>query len=376
MAEDPLAAARTALDRGEYGQVLRLLEPLAQTYPPVSALGGRLRLLMATALLGQGDSENATACCRSLLACSDPELRTQARDLLMVLEAPALQRPRGWSITLPDLSAAEAVVGQGAGPRRRWRPPAEVPPAPPVGPTRAPLGFAALVSTLLLLLLLSGLLGGCMEVRSDLHFQGPGRIRIRHHLRNPSGHLSPWQRRFGEVLESSGFGKVAQAQEQILQTPLLPAGEAMQALAASFAAASDLAELDLPPPVLMLEERNWLVGVRQHLLLDLDLRPLPLLPGLDLALGLDPVNPAAVRRAEPVAVERRAGRSGSGSDSGSGKEIVWRLQAGRRNVLEIRCWRWSPLGLGGVAIALTLLLALALQRIRQRLGYGLPQLPA
>ena len=39
-------------------------------------------------------------------------MRAQAQDLLSVLEAPALERPRDWSITLPDLGSAEAMGGQ------------------------------------------------------------------------------------------------------------------------------------------------------------------------------------------------------------------------------------------------------------------------
>jgi hypothetical protein len=374
MADDPLAAARRALDQGEYGTVLRLLEPLAEQHPPVTATGAGLRLLIATALMGQGRTDQAAACCRTLLASSDAALRSQARDLLTVLEAPALRRPRDWSLTLPDLSTTTSIEGLGPGPGRRSRPQQSPPPPPPVGPTRAPLGFAALAGVVLLAVLLATLLGGCMEVRSDLRFEGPGRIRLTHHLTSPSGLRTPWQRRFAEALEAEGFRSLPRLQEQVLQSPVLPATQAMEALAASVAVAADLGGLDLPPPRLRLEERNWLVGVRQHLLFELDLRPLPVVPGLDLALRLEPLGAAAVRRAEPLPVEVLTSNPRSEGSAAGG--IRWPLQAGQPNVLEVRCWRWSGLGLGGVAILAGLALVLALQGIRQRLGYGLPQLPA
>jgi len=389
MADDPLAAARQALDHGEYGKVLRLLEPLAEAHPAVTPMGAGLRLLIATALMGQGRTDQAAACCRSLLGCSDAALRSQARDLLMVLEAPALRRPRDWSLTIPDLSDTSSIEGLGAGPVRRSRPQGTPPAPPPVGPTRAPLGFAAVVGVLLLALLLATLLGGCMEVRSDLRFEGPGRIRLTHHLASPSGRLTPWQRRFAEVLETKGFRSLPRLQEQVLQTPVLPATEAMGALASSLMLATDLGGVDLPPPVLRLEERNWLVGVRQHLLLDLDLRPVTVAPGLDLALRLEPLGTAAVLRAEPLPAEPLPAESlpaeslpaetlasGNLPFESRSPGILWRVQAGQRNVLEVRCWRWSPLGLGGAVILLALVLVLTLQRIRQRLGFGLPQLPA
>ncbi|HYP04550.1 MAG TPA: DUF3153 domain-containing protein, partial [Cyanobium sp.] len=278
----------------------------------------------------------------------------------------------------PDLSTTTSIEGLGPGSGRRSLPrQPPPPPPPPVGPTRAPLGFAALAGVVLLAVLLASLLGGCMEVHSDLRFEGPGRIRLTHNLTSSSGLRTPWQRRFAEALEAEGFRSLPGLQGlqgQILQSPVLPASQALVALAASIAVAADLGGLDLPPPRLVLEERNWLVGVRQHLLLDLDLRPLPVDSGLDLALRLEPLRAAAVRRAEPLPVETLASNPRPGGSASPG--IRWPLQAGHRNVLEFRCWRWSGLGLGGGSILAALALVLALQRIRQRLGYGLPQLPA
>lgn len=78
VAEDPLAPARAALDCGEYGRCLRLLEPIVEAHAITASLGGRARMLMATALIGQGESESAASCVRGLQACVDPDLRRQA----------------------------------------------------------------------------------------------------------------------------------------------------------------------------------------------------------------------------------------------------------------------------------------------------------
>jgi len=150
-----LATAQALLERGDYGQVLRLLEPLAALHRPATAVGAELRLLQATALIGQGRPEEAAACCRALRGCADPDLRARARELQQVLEAPALERPRDWSLQLPDLGAGATLEGFGAAARNRRarRPPP--PPPPPVGPTRAPYGFAALPFAALLMVLLA-----------------------------------------------------------------------------------------------------------------------------------------------------------------------------------------------------------------------------
>ncbi|MFY8147585.1 MAG: DUF3153 domain-containing protein [Prochlorococcaceae cyanobacterium] len=359
---DPLAAARWGLERGEYGQVLRLLEPLAAEHPPTGAFGGELRLLMATALMGQGRTDQAAECCRSLHRCRDSVLRAQAKNLLEVLEAPSLQRPREWSMTLPSLGEAPALEGSRAGGIRRRRRD-EPPPPPPVGATRAPLGFAAVVIALVLLALS---LGGCMQVHSEIHFEGPGRVRLEHRLRSASGRITPWQQQLGRVLEAEGFRRSLENGTEILRGPTQPAAAALGALTEQLEQAARLGGLHLPPPQLELQERNWGVGVQQRLHLTLDLLELEAVPGLDLGLELAPLHPRAVLEALP-----RPTAPGRVADS-----RFWPLEAGALNRLELRCWRWSPLGMGGLAVALLLLLVSLLQTLRRRAGFGWPELPA
>lgn len=367
-----LAQARTAIERGEYGQSLRLLEPLAERFPPAGPVGAGVRLLMTTALMGMGESERATACCRSLRICVDPTLRAKALELQRVLEAPALRRPRQWSLTLPDLRGGGSLESTGTTAMRRRRQGPPPPPPPPVGETRAPLGFAALALVLLTVLLLASLLGGCLQVRSELVFEGPGRLQLSHELRSSSGRTTPWQERFEQALRQAGlpFRSEEQPQGLRLSTPVLPAMEALGALGDSLRRAAALADVELPPPDLSLRETNWLVGVRQELHLDLDLGALDPLPSLNLELRLRPVRAQAIHLASPLAPRALPG--------GPGRQpaLAWPLQPGARNQLQLTCWRWSPLGLGGVLIAGGLGLVLLLQRIRLRLGFGLPQLPA
>jgi hypothetical protein len=374
MAEDPLAAARQALERGEYGLVLALLDPLTADLPAVTPAGADLRLLMATALMGLGQEEKAAACCRSLRGCTDPQRRAQARDLLMVLEAPALRRPRDWSLTLPPLPDGGELDGRApAAVARRRRVPPPGPPPPPVGTTRAPLGFTIVVAVVLLLL--AGLLGGCVEVRTDLRFEGPGRLQIGHSLHSVSGRAGPWQKRFTEALENGAFRLQGGEEAERLVTPVLPAAAALAELERSLTVAASLGGVTLPPPQLTLRERNWLVGVVQEIRLQLDLTPLPAIAGLDLQVRLLPLRTGAVRTALPLPVRREeepAGRLGRSRPDA----VLWPLRSGSVNRLEAHCWRWNPLGLGAVAIAVGLVLVLLLQGIRRRLGFGLPELPA
>ena len=374
MAEPPsdqqqLQLARSALERGDYGRTQALLTPLLEQHGVASRFGAELRLLLATAQMGQGDTIAAAATCRSLRACRDASLRSQARDLQEVLEAPALQRPREWSMTLPNFGDLQPLEGEfkamARQRRRRDRPPP--PPPPPTGATRAPLGFALLV---IVLLALTALLGGCVDLETRVHVPAPGRLQLSQLSRSRTAEPLPWQRQLAAALQGTAF-RVHQDHGTLrLQAPSLPAGQAIALLNSSVSEAARLAGIPLPPPQLQLLERNWLVGVRQRLSLEVDLKDLPPLPGLTLSVDLDPFTSRSVRRAEPLPAQPlspRRGRPGA---------LRWRLQPGAINQLELHCWRWSRLGLGAVAIGLLLALVTLLQRLRLAAGFGFPQLPA
>lgn len=362
-----LAEAKVAIERGNYSEAVALLEPLCEHTTPVQPPGDLLRLLLATALMGQGDGERAAACCRSLQNCGNPQRRAQARDLLQVLEAPALKRPRDWSLTLPRLDQVAPLEGLASGGRSIRRPKAAAPPPPPVGPTRSPLGFAAVVVLLFIALLLSSLLSGCVRVESHLHFAGPGRASLQHRLDPIAGSPLPFQQSLAAALAAATppYQVIQKGPTTLLVSPLLSSMQALNSLAETVDQAAGLAGLPLPAPALQWQETNWLIGVQQHLQITFDLRSLPALPGLELRFKLSPLAPRAVRQAGPLPVQ--------GSPSGA---VLWPLQVGESNTLEIRCWRWNPLGLGALAILLGLLLVVQLQRMRVRLGLGLPELPA
>ncbi len=370
VAEDLLAPAQAALERGEYGRCLRLLEPIVAAHAITAPMGGRARMLMATALIGQGETERAASCMRGLKACADPDLRRQARDLSLILEAPSLKRPDNWSLTLPAIGGVESLQ-QRALPRAPSRPDRrrpEPPPPPPVGPTRAPFGFAVVV--LATLLLLTGLLGGCLRIETDLGFAGPGRLELTQTLTSASGRWLPWQRQFaGTLAADPDLARIRLSQDPDQGRLSLSSGVVSSAQAAALMQrlakdAGDLTGTRLPAPELSLKEHNWLLGVRQQIGFELDLRGVQPLPGLSMTLRLSSVGEQAVRRAKPRSVVPE--RDG----------LCWPLELGALNRLELRSWRWSSLGVGSLLIASLLGLSLLLQRLRRQAGFGWPELPS
>ena len=364
-----LDPARAALERGDYGRCLVLLQPLADAHAAATPFGGSVRLLMATAQMGQGDNAAAAASCRSLRACRDASLRAMAKDLQEVLEAPALQRPREWSMTLPSFGEMESIEGQfkAMARSRRRRRQTDEPPPPPTGPTQAPLGFALVA---IALLLITVLLGGCVQLETTLRLPSPGRLQISQTSLSATGRPLPWQQQLGDALRQTPLRITADHGRQTLTAPVLPAPAALALLGTSLEEGARLAGVALPEPQLRLQERNWLLGVRQQLVMELDLRQLQPLPGLSLTVQLEPMRPRAVRLAEPLPA------LASGRGRAEPPRLRWNLQPGALNRLELSCWRWSRLGLGGLAIALLRVLVSLLQRLRLAAGFGLPQLPA
>ena len=359
-----LAAAERALERGDYGLCLRLLEPLAEASPITEPEGAAIRMVMVTAWMGQGEERKAIATCRLLTRCKDPDLRNRARQLLSVLEAPSLERPARWSMQLPTLDMAPRVgKGTVTGSRRRRPTP---PPPPPTGPTQAPsAGFAALVLAVLLGLTL--LLSGCVRVSAEIDLAGPDRVAMSWRINSLSGHSLPWQQNFAKSLRQQGLGwTVNQSREGSLNliSPTVGADRAATLLRSSVELAGRSAGLSLPAPDLSVVERNWLIGVQQQLNLRLDLSPLAEFPSGDFQVTITPVLDLKQVSSSPI----------KGRLQGNG--LLWSLESGCINELQLRRWQWSPLGIGSLLIGLLLLLSFLLQSMRVRLGFGYPELPS
>ena len=359
-----LAAAERALERGDYGLCLRLLQPLAEASPITDPEGAAIRMVMVTAWMGQGDERKAISTCRLLTRCKDPDLRNRARQLLSVLEAPSLERPARWSMQLPTLDMAPRV-GKGSPSSRRRRQPAP-PPPPPTGPTPAPsAGFAVLVLAVLLGLTL--LLSGCVRISADIELAGPDRLAMNWRINSLNGHSLPWQNNFERGLRSEGLSwtvKQDRSGSLNLTSAVLQSDRAAQLMRSSVELAGRSAGITLPTPDLSIAERNWLVGVQQQLNLRLDLSPLAEFPAGDLQIRITPVHDLQQVTSSPI-----SGRL-------KGDVLIWTLDSGSVNQLTIQRWQWSPLGLGSVLIALLLLLSFLLQSIRVRLGFGYPELPS
>lgn len=362
----PTAAAEAALERGDYGQCLQLLEPLVADCPITDPAGAHVRMLMVTAWMGQGQEEKALSTCRLLTRCRDTEVRNRARQLLTVLEAPSLERPASWSMRLPNLAMDPQMGAPPQPTRRRRRQPPPAPPAPPTGPTQAAKpGFALVV--LIALIALTLLLGGCGRLTAEIHLTGPDRVQLAWTTDNDNSRLLPWQHQFAADLKAMGpiwsleKGRLGQ---QRFEGPILRGQEGAQLFQETIDIVANAAGVSLPAPELSLRERNWLLGIEQHLSLNLDLGPLNTLPVPALEVRIRPAPSRGELRATPHPAERK------------GDTLIWLLETGSINRLTLSFWRWNPLGVGSLGVLLLLAISLLLQRLRLTMGFGYPELPS
>jgi tetratricopeptide (TPR) repeat protein len=99
-------AGKDAMERGEYRLSIKYLEEARDLIALSSRLGGEAQMWLVTAYQAAGDLQDAIALCQELTTHLHPEIRKQAKDLLYIIKAPELKRPKEWMTQIPDLSRA------------------------------------------------------------------------------------------------------------------------------------------------------------------------------------------------------------------------------------------------------------------------------
>ncbi len=360
-----LETAEKAISHGDYGQGLALLEPLAKLHKVTSKEGSRIRMLMVTAWMGQGQEEKAISTCRLLSKCKDNELRQVAKQLLDVLEAPSLERPSNWSISIPNLGVSP-LFGKRQKPTvgsKNLTPAEEI--HPPTGPTKSfQIGFSTLVIAILIGLTI--LLSGCVKITTEINFLGPDRVGLDWKISSYSLQKLPWQKEFEDSLRHSKVKLQFQNTpngSQSITAPSLTSEQANSLLQSTFSSAAEVSGIKLEQPNLKLSESNWIIGIQQVFQLDIDLEALPEIPRLNLSVVINPTSINQKVQTSPIIYDSSQG------------EIYWPLQPGKLNQLKIYRWQWNWLALGTLGAIMLMAISLILQSIRHKLGFGFTELP-
>lgn len=126
--EQKFEEGKAAFDRGRYRQSIGLFEEAVKLSAGASRRGGEAQLWLAMAHQASGDVATAKQICRKLVRHPHPECRKQGQQVLEILQAPQLTRPKEWLTPIPDLTDQENTKPPTPRmARRRRRPPEPTP---------------------------------------------------------------------------------------------------------------------------------------------------------------------------------------------------------------------------------------------------------
>jgi tetratricopeptide (TPR) repeat protein len=94
---------QAAFERGNYRQAVSHFEQAVDLATATTVLGGEIQIWLVNAYSAVDRQADATALCETLTHHPDLEIRKQAKNLLYILQAPALKRPGNWMSKIPDL---------------------------------------------------------------------------------------------------------------------------------------------------------------------------------------------------------------------------------------------------------------------------------
>ncbi len=355
-----IKAAEAALDKGDYNFCIKLIDPLLLNSQAETAIGGQLRLILVTAYMGKGDDKKAIHICQTLIRNKKESVRQQAKQLLSILEAPQLPRPSNWSVEIPKIEMEPSLKSSFKSTKKKK----ERINHPPTGPTKN-LDFGFSIITLLIILLLTFFLSGCVDMSTTLSVTGPDQLKFSLDIDSNSGELIPWQIEFEDNLKKdhSLLKPKTYKDNQHFESPTIRFEEANKLLQQITSVASRTSGFDINKPEIITNNKNWLIGTSQNVKINIDLKKIPKIPGLKINILIHDIgnkNNLKTKPLEPSFIEGSA---------------FFPLEIGEINQLEISNWKWNQISVGIILIISLILLSLSLQRFRIQMGFGFPELP-
>jgi tetratricopeptide (TPR) repeat protein len=104
-------AGKVAFEKGQYREAVEQLEKASALLARNTRFAGEVKIWLVTAYDAAGRTEDSLSLCEELTSHLHPEVSKQAKELLYILKAPRLSRPKEWLTEIPDLGA----VGENPG---------------------------------------------------------------------------------------------------------------------------------------------------------------------------------------------------------------------------------------------------------------------
>ncbi len=354
-----IKAAEAALEKGDYNCCIKIINPLLSTHSGETVTGAQLRLIKVTAHMGKGDEQQAIDICQLLINNKEATIRQQAKQLLSILDAPSLPRPSNWSVQIPKIEMEPSLKTS----FRKTKKKKKIN-HPPTGPTKN-LDFGFSIITALIILLITLLLSGCVDISTNLSVISSDRLRVSLDVESNSGKSIPWQMEFEENLikEHSILKIQDDKSKQHFESPVIRLEEANELLKQIASAASIASGFNINRPEIITNNRNWIIAIRQNLKIYFDLRELPKIPGVKIHLIIHDIGNQNNFKGKPLEPILNKG------------SLLLPLQIGQINQMEVTYWKWNQISIGIILIISLTLLSIFLQTFRLKMGFGFPELP-
>ena len=355
-----IQAAEAALDKGDYNFCIKIVDPLLLDFQSETLIGGQLRLLIVTAYMGKGDEQKAISICQTLIRNKKERVRQQAKQLLSILDAPHLPRPSNWSVEIPKIEIEQSLESSYLKKKKKKNKINH----PPTGPTKN-LDFGFSIITLLIIILITFLMSGCVDISTNFNITGPDKLKISLDIDSNSGKLIPWQIEFEDNLKQNHSVLKLQTHEekQHFESPTIRFDEANKLLEEIAYSASKTSGFNINKPEIITNNKNWIIGTSQDFKIIFDLREVPTIPGLKINIIIHDIVNKNNFEATPLKPSFK-------------KDLTFfPLEIGQINQLEISNWKWNQISIGIILIIAFTLISLALQRFRLQMGFGFPELP-
>ena len=355
-----IKAAEAALEIGDYSFCIKVVDPLLLDHQAETIIGGQLRLILVTAYMGKGDEQKAINICQTLIKNKKESIRQEAKQLLSILDAPHLPRPSNWSVEIPKIEMEPSIKSS----FRKTKRERERVYHPPTGPTKN-LDFGFSIIFLVIILLLTFLLSGCVNISTNLSVTGPDRLKISLDIDSNSGELIPWQIEFEDNLskEHSILKIKTHEFKQHFESPTIRFEEANKLLQQIALVASKTSGFNISRPEIIANNKNWIIGTSQNYKMNIDLREIPRIPGLKINIIIDEIGNKHNFKTKLQEPSLEKGLT------------FYSLEIGQVNQLEISNWKWNQISVGVILIIALTLLSLSLQKLRLQMGFGFPELP-
>ena len=356
-----IKAAEDALDKGDYNFCIKIVEPFLVDFQADTSIGGQIRLLIVTAYIGKGDEQKAINISKALINNKKENVRQQAKQLISILEAPNLPRPSNWSVEIPKIKMEPSVETSFRKTKKKKK---ERINHPQTGPTKS-LDFGFSIITLIIILVLTFFLSGCVDMSTNFSITGPDRLKISLDIDSNSGEAIPWQKEFVDNLtkEHSILRIQTYEDKQHFESPTIRFSEANRLLEQIASVASKTSGFNIHKPEIITNNKNWIIGTNQNFKIYFDLSEVPKIPGLKINIIIHGIGNKNNFKTKPLEPTFKQGLT------------FFPLEIGMINELEISNWKWNQISVGLILIIALTLLSLSLQRLRLQMGFGFPELP-